>query len=374
MNIPVRTFTDLVRDMSAAILASASGLIDMSVGSILRAIIEANAAVVQWAQWLVLLALQTTRAATSSGSDLDTWMADFSLTRLPAEVASGVATFSRYATTMPASVPSGTVVKTIDGSVAFSVVTDQGNPAWNPTTAAYAMAIGITSLDLPIVATVPGSSGNLSSGTIGLLASPVPGIDTVTNNAPTSGGTDAETYDAFRSRFSIYFNSRSRATADAIGYAISQVNPDLSYLLQENVGADGTTRVGNISITVNDGTGTLSSNLLNALSTSLNTVRPIGTSFSIVPPEVLSVQIAMIVTYPPEVASQTVQSAIASAVEDYISQIPIGGSISVTRLGQVSYNAAPEILNISDITLNGQTSDLIAPATTIFSYSGITFS
>ncbi len=48
MNLPTRNLTDIVRDMSAAITASAGRLIDISVGSVLRAIIEANAAIVLW--------------------------------------------------------------------------------------------------------------------------------------------------------------------------------------------------------------------------------------------------------------------------------------------------------------------------------------
>ena len=60
MKLPVRDFTAIIRDMSAAITASSGKLIDVSVGSVLRAIIEANASIVLWVQWIVLLTLQTT--------------------------------------------------------------------------------------------------------------------------------------------------------------------------------------------------------------------------------------------------------------------------------------------------------------------------
>src|SRR5580698_6584272 len=112
MNLPTRGFTAIVRDMSAAITASAGNLIDISVGSVLRAIIEANAAIVLWVQWLTLLTLQATRAATSTGGDLDSWMADFSFSRLAPIAASGVMTFSRFSGTTAAYIPLGTVVKT----------------------------------------------------------------------------------------------------------------------------------------------------------------------------------------------------------------------------------------------------------------------
>src|SRR5580692_883573 len=132
MDLPTRTLTDIVRDMSAAITASAGRLVDISVGSVLRAIIEANAAIVLWVQWLVLVTLQTTRAATSTGTDLDTWMADFSLLRLPAVASTGVATFSRFSGTTTVFVTAGATAKTQDGSISFAVAVDTSNAAWQP--------------------------------------------------------------------------------------------------------------------------------------------------------------------------------------------------------------------------------------------------
>ena len=39
--------------MGAALQGSATSLVDVSVGSVIRAIFEANASVVLWLQWLV---------------------------------------------------------------------------------------------------------------------------------------------------------------------------------------------------------------------------------------------------------------------------------------------------------------------------------
>ena len=257
MNLPTRDFTDIVRDMSAGITASAGRLIDVSVGSVLRAIIEANAAIVLWVQWLVVLTLQATRAATSSGEDLDTWMADFSLLRLPAASASGTATFSRFSGTSTAFVPPGTIIKTQDGSVSFAVTTDLSNPGWQVASSIYSLAPGVMSIDLPIVASIAGLAGNVLSNTITVLASAVPGIDFISNGTATSGGGDPEADAAFRIRFTNFFASRSRATLDAIGYAISMVGAQLDYVIQENVDAAGNFRLGNMLIVVDDGSGLL---------------------------------------------------------------------------------------------------------------------
>src|SRR5690242_21764185 len=96
MQLSLRTFNTLVESMAAAVQSAASQLLDLTVGSTLRAVLEANASIVLWMQWLILQVLQSTRASTSTGADLDSWMADFTLTRLPAAPATGAVTFSRF--------------------------------------------------------------------------------------------------------------------------------------------------------------------------------------------------------------------------------------------------------------------------------------
>ncbi|MFX8028091.1 baseplate J/gp47 family protein, partial [Acinetobacter baumannii] len=106
-------------------------LVDLTVGSVLRAIVEANAAVVVWLEGLLLQVLAITRAATSSGADLDSWVADFGVTRLPAVAATGIVTFSRFTTTQQVLVPVGATVQTADGTQQFTVTIDTTNPAYN---------------------------------------------------------------------------------------------------------------------------------------------------------------------------------------------------------------------------------------------------
>jgi phage-related baseplate assembly protein len=373
MNLPTRNFTDIVRDMSAAITASAGRLIDISVGSVLRAIIEANAAIVMWIQWMVLLTLQTTRAATSTGADLDSWMADFSLSRLLAVSASGVATFARFSGTASAYVASGTIVKTQDGSISFAVTVDQSNSAWQPSLSAYSLSPGVMSLDLPIAASVAGLTGNVLSNTVTILASPVSGIDTINNAAPTSGGQDPETDAAFRIRFANFFASRSRATLDAVGYAISLTGSNLNYIILENADAAGNFFLGNMLIVVDDGTGTVSDVLFDSLSLAIQAVRPVGTTFSIQPPKVVPVQVSLSAQLPSALSAATTQSLLQTAIESYIISLPIGGTLSLTRISQLAYRTEPQIINISNVILNGQAVDLVAPATTVFMPQSVSF-
>src|SRR6185312_8519759 len=124
MQLSLRSFSTLVQSMAASVEASAAQLLDLTVGSTLRAVLEANASVALWMQWLILQVLRTTRAATCEGSDLDSWMADLTLTRLPAVAATGLVTFSRLTPTVSALIPAGSLVRTVDGSQTFAVSVD----------------------------------------------------------------------------------------------------------------------------------------------------------------------------------------------------------------------------------------------------------
>src|ERR1700759_974250 len=105
MNLSLKGFSQLIEDMSATLQSSARTLIDVSVGSVVRAIFEANASVGLWLQWLILQVVQTTRASSSVGPDLDTWMADFGLSRLPSVAPTGTVTLPRYAPNLTAVIP-----------------------------------------------------------------------------------------------------------------------------------------------------------------------------------------------------------------------------------------------------------------------------
>ena len=71
MALTTKDFSTIVSDMVTAIQGAAAVLVDLTIGSILRATVEANAAVVLWLQGLILQLLATTRAATSNATDLD---------------------------------------------------------------------------------------------------------------------------------------------------------------------------------------------------------------------------------------------------------------------------------------------------------------
>jgi uncharacterized phage protein gp47/JayE len=365
MDLNLKTFSQLVEDMGAALQSAASSLVDISVGSVVRAIFEANASVVLWLQWLVIQVLQTTRASTSNGPDLDSWMLDFGLTRLPAVPATGIVTFSRFVNTLSATIPLGTVVKTTDGSLSFSVAADQTLSIWQGNVPGYVLPNGAGSADLPVICMSGGSAGNVLSGTTTVIAASLPGVDQVTNANPFANGADAESDQAFRNRFQSYLASRSRATPAAVQNAIANVQQGLNIAIQENTGPGGVVQVGAFQVIVDDGTGYPASALLSTVATAIEAVRPIGTTFTVLPPQVLTVGVSMAAALNSNANAAAVISSIQNYVAIYLDSLPIGTGASVTRVAQNAYLAGSGIVNITGVLLNGLSSDIAASPGTV---------
>jgi uncharacterized phage protein gp47/JayE len=358
MQLSLRTFNTLVQSMAAAVEASATQLLDLTVGSTLRAVLEANASIGLWMQWLILLVLRTTRAATSDGADLDSWMADLTLTRLPAVAATGTVTFSRFTPSMPGLIPAGAVIRTSDGTQIFAVSMDTSQPAWSAASDGYIVASGVTSLDVPVTAQTPGSAGNVQTSTITLLASALPGIDSVNNVNALQNGLDAESDDAFRSRFRNFIVSRSRATPLAVGCAITSIQQGLNYTIQENTDPSGQPVMGSFVVTVDDGSGSPSTALLSTVQTAIDAVRPVGSIFSVQPPTVQTVDISITITVAAGTAKAPVQALVGDAIGSYINGLSIGSGLPLTKLAQIAYSASPAIVNVSALVANGGASDI----------------
>lgn len=359
MQLSLQNFTTLVQNMAAAVQGAASTLLDLTVGSVLRAILEANASLALWMQWLIVQVLATTRLATSTGSDCDSFGADFGFVRLPAVAAVGQVTFARFTPTAAAYVPTGTVVSTSDNSQSFTVTADSTNPAFNGT--GYTLAAGVANLTVPVVAATAGSAGNVQIGTIAVLSSAIAGVDTVQNSLALTGGLDAESDTAFRTRFGSYLASLSKATDVAIGAAISAIQQGLTYTITENVDQTGAQQLGHFVVTVDNGTGVPPSWLLGEVQEAVDAVRPVGSSFSVQGPIVTDANVSMTLTTPAAVSHQNVVAAVAAGIESYVAGLGVGQTLNYTRLAQLAYAASSGVSNVSAVLLNGGTADLTPP-------------
>jgi uncharacterized phage protein gp47/JayE len=360
MLLPLNGFSTLVQQMAAAVQGGAQQLIDLSVGSVLRAVLEASASVALWMQWLILQVLSMTRASTSNGPDLDSWMADYSLVRLPGAPANGIVTFARYTSGLSGFVPVGTVVRTVDGTQSFAVVASATSTVVNGVTS-YSLQAQQASVDVPVQALVAGSAGNVLAGAIGLLNAAIPGIDTVNNAAPFVGGVDPESDAALRLRFQTYINSLPLATRLAVSNAILAVQQGLRFGIVENEDGSGNSLPGHFVVAVDDGTGNPPASLISDVQAAVEQVRPLGSTYAVTPPVVVNVTVGMNLETSNSLTEPAVAASVQKAVLAWIAGLPMGGTLAISKLDALGHGADPSVVSVVGTTINGGTADVAAP-------------
>lgn len=355
MQLRLRDFASLVAGGAASVQGASRALIDLSVGSVLRAVLEANASLALWLQWLIVQVLGMTRAATSEGADLDSWMADFGLARLPAVAAAGQVRFARFATTEAALVPAGALVRTGDASQGFVVTEDAAHPAWSAGQGGYVLGAGVGSVVVPVRAETAGAAGNVLAASISLIADALAGVDTVANDTPLTGGLDAETDAALRARFRDYLASLSRATPVAVGYAVASLRQGLRWRISGDVGT------GFFTVTIDDGTGAPAPALLAQAGTAIEAVRPVGTGFAVQAPALTAANVALAISTEgaPHVE---VAAAVQQAIVAHVAGLGIGEALRWSRIAQLAYGASAHVANVTGVLVNGGTADLVPGA------------
>lgn len=356
--LPLKTFDQLVAVQQASLQASNPDFNNLSPGSPLLALIEANAGVALYMQALVYQTLLNTRMATAEKTDLDTFGAQFLFGRFPAVSATGLVLFTRFTSLTAAKVPVYSLLRTADGALTFQIIADPTNFYFSAPSNAYIVPAGVENFSALVQAVLPGEIGNISANTLTRIASSLPGVSVVTNPAPFINGVDGEADASYRTRFQSYISSLSRGTRLSIQNAIGNTQPGLTYTIQENIAADGSYLPGNLIIYYDDGTGGPPAGLTNLLQSNVEAVRAAGVSFSLAPAFAVPVSVFFSTTFAPGYNKTAQVGALAIAVQAYINAIPVGQNVVYTRLYQVAYENAPGLIEVSNLLVNGLASDL----------------
>jgi uncharacterized phage protein gp47/JayE len=350
--------------------AACAYLLDFSVGSIGLALMEACASMATWCQYLFILALQRSRLTTASGTDVDSFVNDLLLTRLPGAAATGLVTFSRISTGAPATIPVGTSVQSSDLTQSFTVTQNTTSSLWSPTAGAYVLGSTTASGSVPVINTVVGTAGNVVAGAISIINSPLPGIDSVTNAAGFTTGMDVETDAALKARFALYIETLPRGTLAAILYAVYSVQPNLTASVEENIDTSGAVNPGFITVVVDDGTGYPSSALLQSVANNVNIYRSAGIRFGVIAPTIVSASINMNITVYNTALVGTTSANIVSALIAYVNSLPPGQTLAYSALYRIIWDADSNLATLSAVTLNSGTADLTATSLQVIKLSG----
>lgn len=353
------TFQGMLDGMAAAAQAACTAFLDSSVGSPLRAIFQASASQWSWQQDNIYKVLLASRLATSKGADVDSFVGDYGLTRLPASPATGSATVARFASVGSATLPVSTLLLSSDGSQQFVVGADVSNPLYQPAAGGYVLPQGTNSVTVPITALVPGTDGNVVAGAISLFGVGLPGLDTVTNDLPLTNGSPAEADQSLRDRFVLYIASLERGTKEAIENAIAGTQAGLSYLVLAGVDASGSDTPGRSVAFVDDGSGRPPAALISSVQARVDAVRALGEQVAVLGPVVVPASVSLTLTVAAGVNKVALFAPVAAAIFAFVDSLPIGGELSATKIANVAYGVDRCILNVSNISINGSLADLL---------------
>jgi len=170
---------------------------DVSAGSATYKILESVAQEISTANNNSVLQTYSYDVNTKSGQQLDIFCNLFGVYRQLGKRASGAVTFSTTGTASSLTViPVGT-------QVVIPIGGNNGNPSaiYYVTTNAAVITPGATTVQVPVMAVLPGTIGNAPASTISQLVGSVLNITTINNDLPITGGTDPESDAEFRNRW-----------------------------------------------------------------------------------------------------------------------------------------------------------------------------
>jgi baseplate J-like protein len=383
MTIPSKTFPQFTGDMTTQWGAAIGQVPSLSPGSMLLSIFESVAAQLDFLQAVAQAITLLSRASTSVGSDLDTWMADFNFPRLPATFAVGPVVLLRnspapavvgvQAATLNSSgvYIGGGLVQTTGGAIVYQLIPDTAQAAYNAVSNTYQFSIGSTAITATAQALVAGASYNVSAGPPGLsqLGSQMAGVDSVENLVPIDDGSDAEPDPAFRARFILYLSTLARGTKAAI-LAAAAVQQGLNQATQENVLTGGQIQLGSFTVFTDDGTGAPPASLLTTVYGAIDRVRAFSVQPFSVGPNILNALISLSVRLAPNILLGTVQALIQAAVAEAVSNLNTNDTLFVQTVNSAAMTVAGVVAVQPGTTINGLASDLV-PAPSFEIRSGV---
>ncbi len=380
--LATRSHATIVTSIAQGMQGRISRFLNFAIGSMLRVVAESYAGQALWLQFNALQIQMQSRLATSYGPDVDSFVQDWpcGVTRFGATAGTTLCTFGRRtAGASPVYVPVGGQCKTADGTQVFQVYADPTNGAYvasyqplgaTAPTGGYVMPAQVGSVLVPVQAVTPGSAGNVAAGSISLLSSQMPGVDTVTNPAAVTNAADQESDASVKQRFALAVEGRSGGTTVSIQSAIANIKLGMTSVVLSGQNIDRSSNPGTVSVIVDDGSGAISSTLLAAAQTAVTDngvgARAAGIQAYAYAAVTAPIAIVMQITSLSGYVHQTVVAQVTAAIGLFVNGLGQNQTVSYFRVGAI----AERVPGVGEIvpgtyTLNGGTADVPAsPQTT----------
>ena len=217
-------------------------------------------------------------------------------------------------------IPAGTVCMT--GTLVRFETTEKG-----------IIAAGEMWADVPVRALEGGAAGNVSPGTVTLMAVAPAGVASCTNPVQFTGGTDREDDESLRGRILDTFRSLPNGANAAYYRQVALSEPEVA-------AAEVVSRprgVGSVDVVVSAAGGLPDEELLARLKEKLDAQREIAVDLQVVSPEMLPVTLAVEIT--PERGFEGVEVAarVEAALRNHFDGRQLGRSQLLVKLGSIVY-------------------------------------
>lgn len=204
-----------------------------------------------------------------------------------------------------------------------------------------------------------GTTGNISASAVdtlngkGYINSAIDGIEQVINDSAFSGGADAETSDARKTRFSETVNSLNAGTEAGIVSTIKGITGVRSVGMRTAFPFKGTN-----TIIVDDGSGTISASLLASVEKVLygdaNDIinypgkNAAGIGYNVTAPVIIPVDVGITATRLPNVnvSLTEISTDVQTAIEQYINTRALGENVLLSEIVRVGKNSNAAVYDL----------------------------
>lgn len=369
------TFTSssqLLQNASQAFLSSIqlfySNFLTLLPGNPVLAILEAITNQTSFLQMQAFQVVNFARVTTCSGSDVDSFLAQFQFTRIPGTTATGqVTVYAPGTQTVPITVPLTTIIQNVSGTISYQLIADTTQAAWNATANAYIIPAGQASIAVSVQATQVGASFNVLPNQLTQIQTANPGIISATNLAAITNGLNPESDNAYRARFVLWLNSLSKGTAEAYQAAALSVASGYNFYIDESPIVGGVPKSGQVNIVVNNPGQNVSSQTLSAIAAQISSVRALGVQTNVVAATPLTATINISIYCNTNEAITLTITNVQNAILNYVNSLQIGQTLYMASIIDVAINADSNVISVewNSLTINGVSSDLACSNTQV---------
>ncbi len=193
--------------------------------------------------------------------------------------------------------------------------------------------------EVPVICTVPGPSGNVLAGTVGVMPKAIAGVEYVINKADITNGVEAEQDDELRERAKHALEFAGKATYSSVESAIKSVEGVRSLLIEDmpdNV-------PGIVKVIVDGGS-------MDKIQAVINDTRAAGIKVEVFRPKIVHIDISLTLVLEEDAIAQVAVGETEKRIRSYVSNLGIGDSVLYSRLVE-SIVSVERVWDVQDLRI-----------------------